>query len=282
MYLGSLEVHLVSDGVVWVDPGGLFGLVPRALWGKTIQPDEKGRIPMALTCLLLRSGGKTIVVDTGLGEKLTEKQKDTWGLQRPEGSLLEGLARLGCAPEDVDIVLNTHLHWDHCGGNTLGGQAKPVPTFPRAEYITQRLEFADAATPNERTRATYLSENFMSLVQEGQMRLLHGDTRVTDEVRAVITRGHTRGHMSVLLESAGLHGLYVADLATYATHFEKLGWMTAYDVEPLETLETKRQWQKWALERDALLIFEHDTYVPIGRLKEEEGKMKIERVMSDP
>ncbi len=278
MYLGSLEIHLVSDGIVHVDPGGLFGLVPRALWGKLIQPDGQGRLPMALTCLLLRSGGKTIVVDTGLGEKLSAKEKSTWGLERPQGSLLEGLARLGCAPDDVDLVLDTHLHWDHCGGNTLQTASGLRAAFPRAEYVTQRLEFADATTPNERTRATYHSDNFAPLVQAGQMRLVAGEARVTPEVRAVVTRGHTRGHMSVLLESQGLHGLYVADMATYAAHFERLGWVTAYDVEPLESIETKRGWQQWALERDALLIFEHDAHVPLGRLKEVEGRMTVEKV----
>ena len=281
MFLGALEVHLVSDGLVWADAGGLFGLVPRALYGQYIQPDAHNRLPMALTCLLLRSQGKTIVVDTGLGDKLGDKEKEVWNLQRPQGSLVDGLARLGCAPEDVDLVLNTHLHGDHCGGNTRGQPGTPLPVFPRAEYLTQRLEYADAIAPNERTRATYLASNFAPLVTAGQMRLLDGDTRVTEEVRAVVTRGHTRAHMSVLLESAGLHGLYVADLASYAVHFEKLAWVTAYDVEPLETIETKRRWQKWALERDALLIFEHDTQVVIGRLKEERGRMKMEKVNSE-
>jgi glyoxylase-like metal-dependent hydrolase (beta-lactamase superfamily II) len=256
----------------------LFGLVPRALWSKLIQPDERNRLPMALTCLLLRSAGRTIVVDTGLGEKLTEKEKDTWGLERPQGSLLAGLARLGCAPADVDLVIDTHLHWDHCGGNTLAAGGNLRAAFPRAEYITQRLEFADAERPNERTRATYLSDNFAPLAAAGQMRLLAGDARVTPEVRAVVTRGHTRGHMSVELESQGLHGLYLADMATYAAHFERLGWLTAYDVEPLENIETKRRWQKWALERDALLIFEHDAHVPLGRLKEVGGRMVVEPV----
>jgi glyoxylase-like metal-dependent hydrolase (beta-lactamase superfamily II) len=278
MHLGSLEVHLVSDGVVHVDAGGLFGLVPPRLWGQLIQPDAQNRLPMALTCLLLRSGGKTIVVDTGLGEKLSDKEKLNWGLERPQGSLREGLARLGCAPEDVDVVIDTHLHWDHCGGNTLPGPSGLRAAFPRAEYVTQRLEFADASAPNERTRATYLSDNFAPLVQAGQMRLLAGAARITAEVGAVVTRGHTRGHMSVLLESKGLHGLYVADMATYAAHFARLGWVTAYDVEPLENIETKRGWQRWALERDALLIFEHDAHVPLGRLKEVEGKMVVENV----
>ena len=278
MVLGSLELHLVSDGIVHVDPGGLFGLVPRALWGKLIQPDSRDRLPMALTCLLLRSHGRTILVDTGLGEKLTDQEKQNWSLERPHGSLLAGLERLGCPPADVDLVIDTHLHWDHCGGNTLQTAGGLRAAFPRAEYITQRLEFADASLPNERTRATYLSDNFAPLVQAGQMRLISGDQAVTPEVKAVVTRGHTRGHMSVLLESAGLHGLYVADMATYALHFERLAWLTAFDVEPVENIETKRRWQRWALERDALLVFEHDAHVPLGRLKEVGGRMVVEKV----
>src|SRR3990167_1421228 len=152
MYLGSLEIHLVSDGIVRADPGGLFGLVPRALWEKIVQPDAANLLPMGLTCLLLRSRGKTMVVDTGLGEKLTDKEKEQWGLERPQGSLREGLARLGCAPEDVDLVIDTHLHWDHCGGNTLNAPGGLRAAFPRAEYVTQRIEYADDCAPNERTR----------------------------------------------------------------------------------------------------------------------------------
>lgn len=273
--MSDFEFHLVSDGVFWGDAGGAFGLVPKVLWEKVIQPDALNRVPFALNCLLVRSQGKTILVDTGMGDKFTPEERAQWNLERPEGGLLQALARLGVSPADVDIVINTHLHADHCGGNTCLQDGQPVATFPNAEYWVQRLEYAEACFPNERTRATYIAANFRPLEASGQLRLLNGDTRVTSEVRTVITRGHTRAHQSVILETGGDPVLYVADMASFAVHFERLAWLTAYDVEPLENLETKRSWQRWALEHNALLIFEHDVHVPMGRLVEREGKLHV-------
>lgn len=275
--MSDFEFHLVSDGVFWGDAGGAFGLVPKVLWEKVLQPDALNRVPFALHCLLVRSQGKTILVDTGMGDKLTPEEYAQWNLQRPEGGLLQALARLGVSPGDVDIVINTHLHADHCGGNTRLQEGQPVATFPNAEYWVQRLEYAEASFPNERTRATYIAANFRPLEASGQLRLLNGDTRVTSEVRTVITRGHTRAHQSVILEAGREPVLYVADMASFAVHFERLAWLTAYDVEPLENLETKRRWQRWALERNALLLFEHDVHTPIGRLTEREGKLSVKR-----
>jgi glyoxylase-like metal-dependent hydrolase (beta-lactamase superfamily II) len=274
--IGDIEIHLISDGLVWVDSGGAFGLVPRVLWSAYLQPDERHRVPMGLTCLLVRAAGQTLVVDTGLGTKLTPKMIDIWGLTRPTGTLIDGLARLGVGPEDVDIVINTHLHSDHCSGNTVftpdGGLAA---TFPRARYVVQRREFEDAMHPNERTRGTYFPANYEPLCQSGQLTLLDGDTEIVPGVTAVVTPGHTPGHQSVLFESGGQSALFVADLASYAVHFEKLGWMTAYDVEPLVTLESKRRWQAWALEINGLLIFQHDTQVAAARLVEDADGQRV-------
>jgi glyoxylase-like metal-dependent hydrolase (beta-lactamase superfamily II) len=268
--IGDIEIHLISDGIVKVDSGGAFGLVPRVLWSKYLQPDEQHRVPMVLTCLLVRAAGKTILVDTGLGSKLTRKLIAIWGLTHPAGTLIEGLARLGVGPEDVDIVINTHLHSDHCAGNTVfTADGSATATFPRARYVVQRREYEDATHPNERTRGTYYPVNYEPLHQSGQLALLDGDTEIVPGVKAVVTPGHTPGHQSILLESGGQSALFVADLASYAVHFEKLGWMTAYDVEPLVTLETKRRWQAWALDTYGLLIFQHDTQIAAGHLVED-------------
>jgi glyoxylase-like metal-dependent hydrolase (beta-lactamase superfamily II) len=270
--IGDMHIHLISDGVVWVDSGGAWGLVPRPLWSRYLQPDEQHRVPMILTCLLVRASGRTIVVDTGLGEKLSPRAAELWGLQRPQGGLLDGLARLGVTPDSVDLVINTHLHADHCAGNTRrtpDGQV--VATFPRAEYVVQRREFEDAMHPNERTRATYFAENYAPLYERGQLHLLDGDAEIVPGVRVVVTPGHTPGHQSVLFESGGQAALFVGDLASYAIHFEKLAWMTAYDVEPLVTLETKRRWQGWALQTGGLLIFQHDTQIAAAHFVAREG-----------
>lgn len=276
--LNNLEYHLLSDGIGWMDGGGAFGLVPRLVWERLLRPDEKNRIPMALNSLLIRSAGKTILVDTGYGRKLDEKMRRNAGLERPQGDLLDNLARLGLAPEDIDLVINTHLHADHCGGNTCLHRGAVVPTFPRAKYLIQRLEWADALLPNERTRATYLPDNYLPLAQTGQLQIINGPTQITPEVRTAVTRGHTRAHQVVILESGGAAALFMADMATLHYHFERLAWVTAYDVEPLESIETKRIWQQWAVNANALLIFQHDTQIATGKLTPDGRHFKVEAV----
>jgi glyoxylase-like metal-dependent hydrolase (beta-lactamase superfamily II) len=273
LQIGDIRIHVINDGDTWVDPGGAFGLVPRVLWSRYFEPNENHLVPMVEMCLLVQTGDYNIVVDTGLGTKLSEKQQRIWHLSRPRGDLLAALERMGVTPEDVTHVIDTHLHADHCSGNTRFADdgATIVPTFPNAEYVVQRREYQDAINPNERTAATYLSDNWQALVDYGQMRLLDGDTEIAPGVWGVVTPGHTPGHMSVRFQSKGHYAAYLCDLASYAAHFERLGWMTAYDVEPLVTLETKRRWQQWALETDAVLIFGHDPQRPVGRLKPSEG-----------
>jgi glyoxylase-like metal-dependent hydrolase (beta-lactamase superfamily II) len=278
--LGEIQIALITDGVMHVDAGGAFGLTPRPLYRPYFEPDAHNLIPMALHCLLVRAAGKTVVVDTGLGQKLAERQRRNWGVVRDSGNLIDWLARLGVRPENVDLVINTHLHADHAAGDTIFGadEHDVVPTFPNAEYVVQRREYEDAVHPNERTAATYLPVNYQPLVESGRMRLLDGDTEILPGIHGVITRGHTPAHMSIRFESQGQHALFVADMASYAVHFEKLGWMTAYDVEPLQTLESKRHWQQWAMETDALLIFQHDPTRRAGRLVQDGDKRVLDVV----
>ncbi len=275
MQFGNTEIYVVSDGLAMSDGGAVYGLVPRVLWEKVTPPDDKNRVPTALNCLLIVSQGKKILVDNGLGDKLDAKGEANFG--RTGGStLLADLKRLGLNPEDIDIVVDTHLHADHCGGNTRREAGVIVPTFPRAEYWIQRLEWADAAFPNERTRGTYFAENFVPLGD--RVRLLDGDTRITDEVRCIITRGHTRAHQSVLIESGGQKALFIGDIAGRAIYFERMAWIPAYDVEPLETIETKRRLRDWALENNALLIFQHETMLTMGCMRKDGDKYKVDKV----
>lgn len=275
MRIGDLEIHLISDGTVWVDPGGPFGLVPRVLYERVFHPNERNLLPEMLTCLLVHSEGKWILIDTGLGPKLDEKSSQRWGLERPSGGLLDGLEQRGIGPEEIDVVICTHLHSDHCGGNTGFEGTELQPTFPNAEYLVQRMEWADASHPNARTRATYYAENFAPLLAEGRLKLLHGDQQVTRHVECVVTPGHTRGHQAVLLRSGSWRGLFVSDMATYAVQMARLAWVTAFDVEPLENIRTKHRWQQWALEHDAWLFFIHDPEKPVARLIEQNGRLEI-------
>lgn len=266
MQLGDVTIRLVSDGTYWEDGGGLFGLVPKALWSRVATPDERNRVQFEMRCLLVESDEARILVDTGYGDKVTEKERAFISLQG-QRRLVGDLARLEIQPQDVDVVINTHLHADHCGGNTrFDGTGELVPTFPRATYCIQRLELADATYPNERTRATYLRENFHPLEQAGQLRVLEGNTRLTEAVQVLVTPGHTRAHQCVVIESEGQTAVFLGDLASWPIHMERLSWVPAYDVEPLVSIETKRNLARWAVEKQALLVFEHHPEIKAGYL----------------
>jgi glyoxylase-like metal-dependent hydrolase (beta-lactamase superfamily II) len=265
--IGDIHIHLILESQVMMDAGGPFGLVPRAMWKHMMPPDDDNLVPMVQHNLLVQVGERNILVDTGMGAKMPDKQQQIFHLSHPRGSSLDALARLGLSADNIDLVIDTHLHNDHCGGNTYyAPDGSVMPTFPNAEYVVQRREYEDAMRPNERTRATYLFDNYKPLHDSGQLRLLDGDCELAPGVWGIVTPGHTPGHMSVRFESNGEHGAFVCDLASFAIHFERLGWMTAYDAEPLVTLETKRKSQAWALETNALLFFPHDPQRPAGRL----------------
>ncbi len=266
MHLGNVTLHLVSDGESWNDGAGMFGLMPKTEWQEFAEPDEQNRVRGQLHCLLIQTEQHTILVDTGYGDKLSEQER---GFLRLQGDrrLLDSLVALGVTPEDVDMVINSHLHADHCGGNTCydeGGEL--APTFPNALYYVQRIELADAMFPDERTRGTYHRQNWEPLQRAGQLRILWGDTRLTDEVRVMLAPGHTPAHQNVVIESGGETALFLADTAAWPLHMERLEVLTAYDVQPLVNLETKRRLARWAVEHHVLLIFDHYPDIPAGYL----------------
>ncbi len=272
-HLGDLELLVVSDGVMRQDAGAVFGLVPRVMWERYVaELDDKYRMKMGLNSLLVRSAGKTILIDTGVGTKGARAP----GAISTEGSgkLLESLNREGVRPEDIDIVVNTHLHFDHAGGNTVSDQGTPVPAFPRARYVVQRGEWEAASHPNERTRGTYLAENFEPLQDSRQVELVEGGMELAKGVRIVPAPGHTQDHCVVELESEGEYGLYVGELAQHPVMLERLAWISAFDVLPLVSLETKRRLIGRAMEKKALLISVHAPYPGLGRLRVENGKCK--------
>jgi len=275
--VGDIELIPVSDGTTWWDGGGAFGLVPKVRWEKLLPPDGQNRVPMALRCLLIRTPRATALVDTGMGDKVTPEiaEQQNFRLERPNGWLVDDLARQGVSPDGVDIVVLSHLHADHCGGSTRILDGQLVPTFPRARYWVQQREWDDAHRPNERTRATYYPVNFDPLQASGQLCLVNGNTHVTEGVRVVVAPGHTAGMQAVVIESGGQTAVFPSDLAFFRWQLERLAWVSAYDLDPMTTIETKRQWQPWLVEREATIVFQHDPQVAIGALVEQDGRYTV-------
>jgi len=278
--LGDLELLVVSDGVLRQDAGAAFGLTPRVMWEPYVPDlDEKHRLGMGLNCMVVRGSGKTVLVETGVGSK----PGHFGGAAGTEGSgaLLHNLAREGIRPEDVDVVVNTHLHFDHAGGNTVIAEGKPAPAFPRARYLIQKGEWQVASAPNERTRATYLAENFEPLEDARQVELIEGEAEIIKGVRLVPAPGHTADHCLVEMDSGGELALYVGELAQHPVMLERIAWISAFDVLPLVSLETKKRVIERALERRALIVSVHASYPGLGRLRLEEGRRRWEPVEAD-
>lgn len=268
--LGQFELSIVSDGKFWLDGGTMFGVVPKVMWDKLNPADDLNRIELGLNCLLIQTPDNKILVDTGIGEKLKERFKDIYRVER-DFSLIEVLHRRGIEPDDIDKVINTHLHFDHCGGNTVKRGGKSVPTFPNAQYIIQRQEWYDATHPNERTKASYLKENFVPLEENDQLLLVDGEHEVSKGVKVIVTNGHTQGHQSVLIESDGSKAIYLGDLIPTASHI-KIPYVMGYDLYPLDIIKKKKDILQTALNEHWLLIFEHDPKITFAYIVEENGK----------
>ena len=277
MKLGAFDIQPVTDGRFRLDGGAMFGVVPKILWEKCCQPDEQNRIALGLNCLLIRAGRKNILVDTGLGDKEDAKFQEMFAVERIP-TLRDSLKMQGLAPEDIHMVVNTHLHFDHAGGNTVRENGAIVPTFPRAKYFVQRGEYEDAARANERTRASYRRENFTPVAHVDQWEFMDGETELVPGVSVVVTEGHTRHHQSIKIESEGQIAFYLGDLIPTVSHLP-LPYIMGYDLYPLQTLETKRWVLDRAVSENWLLVFEHDPRVLMGRVRKDiEGKFYLEEV----
>lgn len=278
MKLGAFEIYPVTDGRFRLDGGAMFGVVPKVLWERCCPADELNRIPLSLTCLLIRAHGKNILVDTGLGDKDDAKFRSMFAVERTP-TLQESLTGHGLGRNDIHLVINTHLHFDHAGGNTTGnGSDILLATFPKATYYVQRGEYEDAAGANERTKASYRRDNFIPVAQLNQWEFLSGNTELLPGITAVVTAGHTRFHQSVKVESEGRVAFFLGDLIPTVSHLP-LPYIMGYDLYPIQTLDTKR----WVLDRafaeQWLLIFEHDPLVQAGQVrKDAEGKYFLEEV----
>jgi glyoxylase-like metal-dependent hydrolase (beta-lactamase superfamily II) len=272
--VGGLRCHTLEGGLQRLDGGAMFGVVPRTLWKTRIEPDERNRIPLAMRCVLVEHDDGLVLIDTALGNKEDAKFLDIYGVENQglEGAtqLEDALASAGFLPRDVKWVINTHLHFDHAGGNTTmdpdlenDPRRHIRPTFPNAGYVVQRGELEFARHTNERTRASYLPHNFEPIAAANRWRLLDGDEEVLPGISVRLTPGHVPFHQAVLLRDGGETALFVGDLFPTTSHLP-LPWIMGYDLEPLRTLESKRAILNEAIAGGWRLIFEHDPRVVMG------------------
>jgi glyoxylase-like metal-dependent hydrolase (beta-lactamase superfamily II) len=273
--VGALDIAVISDGYLKLDAGAVMGLIPKVMWEPVIgreNVDAENRVKLGLNCMVVRSGDQVLVVDTGMGNKVSGAVRER-AFPGDYGHLLEGLAALGLTPGDITAVANTHLHVDHCGWNTVfGADGSPVPTFPNARYFVQAGEYEAARHPNERTRGTYFAENFEPLEAAGLLELVDGETELIPGVKFWPTPGHTADHASIALSSNGETAVYTGDLVQHAVQVERPAWISAFDILPLVSLETKKMLAERALRENALLICVHNPFPGVGRLTERDGR----------
>jgi len=268
--LGDFELTVISDGTYHLDGGAFFGVVPKILWERKLPANEKNHVPVGLNSLAVRTGDHTVLIETGVGDKLSEKMAQIYG---QPAQLLDTLSAAGFAPEDFDIVINTHLHFDHCGWNTIREGNQIAATFPRAQYYVQEGEWQYAQEATERDRISYILENYNPLVENGQMQLLRGEQEIVPGISVRLYPGHTAHMQAVMISSCGKTACYISDLFPTTAHLD-MAWSPAFDLYPLDTLASRKRYFAQAVPDKWLTIFTHETKVPWGYLqKDEKGRM---------
>ena len=277
--LGDLELTPLLDGYFRLDGGAMFGVVPKPLWERRTLADDRNRIQLATRPLLVRAGSTRLLVDAGIGNKMDAKSQDIYAIDRRR-NIEHSLQEAGLSAADIDVVLASHLHFDHFGGATLrDADGAVTPAFPNARYVVRADEWEDATHPHERNRASYLQEDFVPLKAAGVLDLFQVDQEIVPGVRAEWTGGHARSHQVIFLESNGKTAVFVADMIPTTAHIDE-PWIMGYDLYPMETLAFKRRFVREAIEREYLIIFEHDPRIAAGYIRERDGKKYVESVIS--
>jgi glyoxylase-like metal-dependent hydrolase (beta-lactamase superfamily II) len=270
--VGELELTMFSDGTYLLDGGAMFGVVPKTLWSKRITPDERNLVAAGTNCVVVRGNGKMVLIETGIGNKLPQKLKSIYNSQE---RLLANLRAGGVEPEQIDVVINSHLHFDHCGWNTVLRDGKPLATFPNATYYAPRGEWEHGSKQLERDRISYISDNYDPLISSGQMELLARDGEIVPGIRVETFPGHTRHMWAVIIESSGETACYISDLIPTSRHLD-ITWCMAYDLFPLETIENRKRYYSRAIPEHWLTIFTHDHETPWAYLESPQpGKIVV-------
>jgi glyoxylase-like metal-dependent hydrolase (beta-lactamase superfamily II) len=258
--VGDFEVTVLSDGTYELDGGAFFGVVPKVMWEKRAPPDARNMLKVGTNALLVRDGKQTVLVETGIGPKLSEKSQ---GIYKNQALLMKSLEETGVAPDEIDIVINTHLHFDHCGWNTCYRDGTPVATFQRAQYYAQKGELEHAHEQHERDRVSYMTDNYDPLVASGQMTLLEGDAEIAPGITVRVFPGHTRDMQAVVIRSGGATLCYPSDLIPTANHLDPT-WVLGYDLYPLTTIENRHKFYAEAIPEKWLVAFTHDHQTPLA------------------
>ena len=274
MRLGSFELVSLSDGRFRLDGGAMFGVVPKPLWEKRAPADERNRIALALRPLLVRTLDHNVLIDAGIGDKMSPKEVAIYAIDR-QHSLDESLASVGLTPEDIDVVIASHLHFDHAGGFTSRVDGVVRPHFPRARDKVRRGEWDDATQPHERNRASYLADDFVPLRDADMLDFTEGDEEVLPGIRLRATPGHTRHHQAIQIESDGQVAVFTADLIPTTAHIDD-PWIMGYDLYPMDTLSSKKRFIREAIDREYIIFFEHDPDIAAGVIREKDGRRVVE------
>ena len=269
MKLGQFEIYALSDGTFALDGGQMFGVVPKVLWQKKAPADERNRIRLGLTCMLVRAHGKTLVIETGIGDKMDAKLADIYAIEHTT-TLPAELAKRGVELNGVDVVINTHLHFDHCGWNVRREGKQLLPTFPRARYFIQRGEWEHALAPTRRDRGSYITECFAAT--EPQTEFLSGDAEILPGIHVEVVPGHTRTMQCVRIESEGARAFFISDLVPTVAHLA-YPWIMSFDLYPMETLANKERLLPQLAAEKTLVVFPHDPNFAWLKLVELHGQI---------
>ena len=276
LLLGDFELTFLSDGNYFLDGGQFFGIVPKVLWSRKVDADEQNCVITGLNSVLVRTEKQNILIETGIGNKLGEKMRQIY---QPQAKLLESLNAAGMRPEEINIVINSHLHFDHCGWNTVIENGKAAPTFPNARYYAPHDEWEVAKLQRERDAVSYISDNYDPLIRSGQMELLTQDSEIAPGISTRTYPGHTRSMMAILIQSGGQTACYISDLIPTTAHLD-LTWGMSFDLYPLETIENKKRFYKEAIPGKWLVLFTHDPKVPAAHLEVNEKQKIVAKPMS--
>lgn len=272
MRIGEIEAEIISGGRFRLDGGGMFGIIPRPLWSRVCTPDERGRIQLDTNCLLVRTGDEVVLIDTGNGPKMNEKERAIFDLA-PGEELLDNLAVAGVRPEEISIVLFTHLHMDHVGGATRVVGDQIIPAFPNARFLAQRGEWEDALHNRSHMRASYRLDNLQALQESGRLDLLDGDREVVPGIKVQVTGGHTPAHQCVFIQNGGKTLLCLADICPTPAHFRG-PYNMAYDLEPYRTMLAKRDLLERAAREGWTVAFDHEPELKLARVDEDRGEFR--------